>query len=52
MSTGRPEGSKNKTFHKWTEEEKEYLASIVKGYISFVNIAISIPSFINEINTS
>lgn len=31
MSTGRPEGSKNKTFHKWTEEEKEYLASIVKG---------------------
>ena len=31
MSNGRPVGIKNKTFHKWTEEEKEYLASIVKG---------------------
>ena len=31
MSNGRPEGSKNKKFHKWTEEEKEYLAFIVKG---------------------
>ena len=30
MSNGRPVGIKNKTFHKWTEEEKEYLASIVK----------------------
>ena len=29
--TGRPNGTKNKTFHKWTEEEKKYLASIVKG---------------------
>jgi hypothetical protein len=31
MNTGRPKGSKDKTFHKWTQEEKEYLASIVKG---------------------
>ena len=31
MSNGRPVGIKNKTFHKWTEKEKEYLASIVKG---------------------
>lgn len=30
MNTGRPKGSKNKALHKWTEEEKEYLASIVK----------------------
>ena len=29
--TGRPKGSKNKRLHKWSEEEKEYLASIVKG---------------------
>ena len=28
--TGRPKGTKNKRFHKWSEEEKEYLASIVK----------------------
>lgn len=29
---GRPKGSKNKKpQHKWTDEEKEYLASIVKG---------------------
>ena len=31
MNTGRPKGSKNKRLHKWSEEEKEYLASIVKG---------------------
>ena len=31
MSNGKPVGIKNKTFHKWTEKEKEYLASIVKG---------------------
>ena len=29
--TGRPKGSKSKRLHKWSEEEKEYLASIVKG---------------------
>ena len=29
---GRPKGSKDKkSQHKWTDEEKEYLASIVKG---------------------
>ena len=29
---GRPKGSKDKKpQHKWTDEEKEYLASIVKG---------------------
>jgi hypothetical protein len=28
---GRPKGSKNKRLHKWSEEEKEYLASIIKG---------------------
>ena len=27
----RPKGSKNKTFHKWTEEEKEYLKEMVVG---------------------
>ena len=28
----RPKGSKDKKpQHKWTDEEKEYLASIVKG---------------------
>ena len=31
MNAGRPKGSKNKRLHKWSEEEKEYLASIVKG---------------------
>lgn len=29
--TGRPKGSKRKRLHKWSEEEKEYLASIAKG---------------------
>ena len=28
---GRPKGTKNKRLHKWTNEEKEHLASIVKG---------------------
>ena len=28
---GRPKGSKSKRIHKWSDEEKEYLASIVKG---------------------
>lgn len=28
---GRPNGSKNKTFHKWTNEEKEYLIEITPG---------------------
>lgn len=31
MDTGRPKGSKSKRLHKWSEEEKEYLTSIVKG---------------------
>lgn len=31
MNIGRPKGIKNKTHHKWTDEEKRYLASIVKG---------------------
>lgn len=31
MNKGRPKGSKNTKLHKWSEEEKAYLASIVKN---------------------
>ena len=29
--SGRPKGSKNETFHKWTEEERNYLKQITPG---------------------
>lgn len=37
---GRPLGSKNKTDHKWSDEEKEYLKDIVtgKGYKEIQNL--------------
>ena len=31
MRNGRPKGTKNTKLHKWSEEEKIYLASIVQG---------------------
>ena len=37
--TGRPKGTKNSRLHKWSEEEKEYLASIVKDR-SYKEIAL------------
>ena len=37
--TGRSKGTKNSRLHKWSEEEKEYLASIVKDR-SYKEIAL------------
>ena len=28
---GRPKGSKNKRFHKWTDNQREFLKNNVKG---------------------